>query len=198
VLVYAFWPKFKALEPNEWGDFLAGAFGPLALGWVVLGFFQQGKELRNSVKALELQTSELKASVAQQSRFATNTERQLKLAETQSQIELQNYLPNFHPQIKSSPNTGGSPTGSYSVEALNTGYDATDVKISCSGTHKAEIINSFARLVQSQKDIKFRLNFPKNLDDTRSQMLEIKSVGAGGHIKVQRYHMNAFDFERVD
>jgi hypothetical protein len=29
----------KQLSLNELGDFLAGAFGPLALFWLVLGFF---------------------------------------------------------------------------------------------------------------------------------------------------------------
>ncbi|MGJ8612281.1 MAG: hypothetical protein ACSHWY_14360 [Octadecabacter sp.] len=51
---------------NELGDFLAGAFGPLAIFWVVLGFFQQGDELRNSVATLELQAKELANSVEQQ------------------------------------------------------------------------------------------------------------------------------------
>ena len=37
--------KFNKLELNEIGDFMAGVFAPLALLWVVLGYFQQGKEL---------------------------------------------------------------------------------------------------------------------------------------------------------
>ena len=51
---------------NEVGDFLAGIFGPLAIFWLVLGFFQQGIELRQNTKALELQAEELKHSVEQQ------------------------------------------------------------------------------------------------------------------------------------
>lgn len=54
---------FLNMKPNEWGDFLAGIFGPLALLWVVLGFLQQGAELRYSRDALLLQAKELKASV---------------------------------------------------------------------------------------------------------------------------------------
>lgn len=48
-------------------------FAPLAFGWLVLGFLQQGKELRmsneelqNSVNALKLQADELRNSVEQQ------------------------------------------------------------------------------------------------------------------------------------
>jgi hypothetical protein len=48
---------------NEWGDFCAGFFSPLALFWIVLGYLQQGDELQASTKALEMQALELKASV---------------------------------------------------------------------------------------------------------------------------------------
>lgn len=51
---------------NNIGDFLAGAFGPLAILWLVLGFFQQGIELRQNTEALRLQAHELKQSVEQQ------------------------------------------------------------------------------------------------------------------------------------
>ena len=37
---------FVGKQLNEWGDFLAGVFGPLALLWLALGYFIQAKELR--------------------------------------------------------------------------------------------------------------------------------------------------------
>lgn len=83
--------QIKPMGLNEIGDFLAGAFGPLALIWVVLGFFQQGEELRNSVKALKLQARELNNSVVQQkelvevSREAIQFEREVRLTETRRQ-----------------------------------------------------------------------------------------------------------------
>jgi hypothetical protein len=55
-----------AMKPNEFGDFLAGIFGPLVLLWVVMGFLQQGAELKYSREALLLQAKELKASVEAQ------------------------------------------------------------------------------------------------------------------------------------
>lgn len=57
---------FSALAPNAWGDFVAGAFGPLALLWLILGFFVQSRELQNSIKSLDLQTREFKDLVNQQ------------------------------------------------------------------------------------------------------------------------------------
>jgi hypothetical protein len=57
---------FLCLKLNELGDFLAGAFGPVAFLWLVLGFLQQGRELKLSTDALRLQADELRASVEQQ------------------------------------------------------------------------------------------------------------------------------------
>lgn len=54
------------LAPNEFGDFLAGAFGPVALFWLVIGYFQQGEELQQNTEALRLQHEELMNSVAEQ------------------------------------------------------------------------------------------------------------------------------------
>jgi len=50
---------FAALKLNELGDFLAGVFAPLALLWLVIGYFQQGDELRQNSEALLLQAKEL-------------------------------------------------------------------------------------------------------------------------------------------
>ncbi len=73
------------VDLNNLGDFLAGVFGPIAIMWLVLGFFQQGKELKNSVEALELQASELKNSVAaletQSAEMRKSAKYQEKLAE---------------------------------------------------------------------------------------------------------------------
>ena len=60
------WEEFRCLPLNELGDFLAGAFGPLALAWLVFGYFQQGDELRQGTEALKMQANELNASVQQQ------------------------------------------------------------------------------------------------------------------------------------
>jgi len=68
---------FLDLDPNNWGDFLAGAFGPLALFWLVLGFFQQGYELRNSADALRIQAQELKNSVEAQKNLVVSADRQI-------------------------------------------------------------------------------------------------------------------------
>ena len=72
------WLSVTSISLNELGDFLAGAFGPLAFFWLVLGFMQQGKELQNSVDALNLQARELAASVEQQAELVAVTRETLE------------------------------------------------------------------------------------------------------------------------
>ena len=56
------WAEIRAMPPNNIGDFFAGAFSPMAFAWLVLGFIQQGIELRQNSAALILQAEELRAA----------------------------------------------------------------------------------------------------------------------------------------
>ncbi|MFB0614188.1 hypothetical protein [Aurantiacibacter poecillastricola] len=58
------------LRLNELGDFLGGVSSPLAFLWLVLGFFQQSREIRLSNKALHLQAREMRRSVDEHRRLA--------------------------------------------------------------------------------------------------------------------------------
>lgn len=61
-----YWLGLKSMKSwNEFGDFLAGAFSPLAFLWLILGYLQQQKELQQNTRALEIQAQELKNSVDQ-------------------------------------------------------------------------------------------------------------------------------------
>ena len=44
-----------SMGPNEWGDFLAGVFAPLAFLWLVIGYYRQGDEIAKSTQQLERQ-----------------------------------------------------------------------------------------------------------------------------------------------
>lgn len=71
------WDQFSEMKPNEVGDFLAGVVGPLALLWLILGYFQQGEELKQSTEALRLQAEELRSSVEQQQALVEVTKLQV-------------------------------------------------------------------------------------------------------------------------
>ena len=58
------------LRLNELGDFLGGVSSPLAFLWLVLGFFQQSREIRLSNKALHLQAQEMRKGVEEHRRLA--------------------------------------------------------------------------------------------------------------------------------
>jgi len=67
------------LSLNEFGDFLAGSFAPLAFFWFVIGYFQQGKELQLQREELALQRQELNYQGEQTKRLADTSEMQTEL-----------------------------------------------------------------------------------------------------------------------
>ncbi len=158
IVITSSWDSFHDLDPNEWGDFLAGSLGPLAIFWLVLGFFQQGHELRNSnrelansVEALKLQAKELKnsveqqrLSVAQQKAMVDITNRQLDLdievREEQTLLTRSQELPYIQIQASGS---GGVSAGKrnfrYKLRNVGATLVSGDVRISGTGIATAEI-----------------------------------------------------------
>lgn len=76
VLHFMGWEKFAAMSPNEFGDFLAGAAAPLAFFWLVIGYLQQGKQLRLQRLELELQRNELELQRKETERLANEAAKQ--------------------------------------------------------------------------------------------------------------------------
>ncbi|MFC0179030.1 hypothetical protein [Thorsellia kenyensis] len=86
--------KNEKMTLNELGDFLAGAFSPLAFLWLVIGYMMQGKELKLNRQMLELQAEELKnnnqALLLQAKELANSVKAQNELVEqSKEQIELE-------------------------------------------------------------------------------------------------------------
>jgi len=77
---------------NEWGDFLAGFSSPLALLWLVIGFFLQGKELHLNTEALKAQQEELRRQVEETAVLAKNAERQAAATETMADVTSESEL----------------------------------------------------------------------------------------------------------
>ena len=72
------WTKVLELEPNELGDFLAGAFAPPVFGWLILGYFMQARELR-------LQVEELREQVEATRRLAQSANKRIDLDVSENQ-----------------------------------------------------------------------------------------------------------------
>lgn len=127
------WDQFSEMKPNEIGDFLAGVVGPLALLWLILGYFQQGEELRLSTEALRQQAEELKQSVEHQQDLAEATRRQVDVqlqAFAQGRKKERDALrPIMWLSTRGYSSTGGATQANLKLE--NTGHRATEVLVEC-------------------------------------------------------------------
>lgn len=126
--------EFKSLGLNELGDFLAGVFGPIAFLWLVLGFLQQGRELKLSSEALQLQAKELKNSVEQQTIMAQAATQQIESQMLALRLQEQEVERSLSPNITAEPGLrqGGSGGGAkiiHYVSFLNSGPEARSVRI---------------------------------------------------------------------
>jgi len=101
-VVYLFGWEFaqiRNLKPNEVGDFLTGVFGPLAIIWLILGFLQQGIELRQNTEALTLQVEELHNSAREQRALVSTTREQLKAEREHLELKRQEFEQTLVPRF---------------------------------------------------------------------------------------------------
>lgn len=118
-------------ELNAWGDFFAGFFAPLAFLWLVLGYLQQGEELRQSTEALKLQAAELKNSVEQQSHLVAvsreQVQQELRALEEERERRRDAARPKFIPQPGMTMINGG--IASHDMTVTNVGNTGTRVRL---------------------------------------------------------------------
>jgi hypothetical protein len=119
------------MELNQWGDFFAGVFAPLAFLWLVLGYLQQGDELRLSTDALRLQARELSLSVLQQRELVAATREQVEteksaLAQQGALLKLRT-TPRW--KIVSHGRLGTGEAMQYGYQIINVGADVTSVHV---------------------------------------------------------------------
>jgi hypothetical protein len=117
---------------DAWGNFFAGFFSPIAFLWLVLGYLQQGEELKQSTEALRLQADELKNSVEQQSQLVEVSREQAKreheAIQEERELRRDAARPKFVPQQGGSTVSGGIIT--YHLSLVNVGNTATRVRVS--------------------------------------------------------------------
>ena len=125
------WKSLFDLEPEKFGSFLSGAVGPLALFWLVLGFFQQGSELKHSVRALWLQSEELRNSVEQQKALVAVAREQIEHERSEreySQREVERLAqPIFGIQFNGGQSSGDMHEFDFLI--ANAGATCTNVKL---------------------------------------------------------------------
>lgn len=150
---YSEWDQLLKLDPNGYANFLAGIFSPLAFLWLVLGFFQQGIELRNSGKALWLQGEELRASVEQSKELVSVNREQLSHERTLAESNAAAAARASQPILRVVPAGGGSTSGVryFEFKLVNSGprctdlkFDSTTTKASASGTQWFPLLDTGA------------------------------------------------------
>jgi hypothetical protein len=117
------------MKPNEWGDFFAGLFAPVAFLWLVLGYLQQGEELQLSTRALHLQAEELKNSVEQQRELVEVTRQQVESEREALSLELvaRREAAKPHFVIKQAGGSFSSNSARYRISISNAGNTVTDI-----------------------------------------------------------------------
>jgi len=113
------WPlhleTVRSMALNEFGDFLAGVVGPLVLVWLILGFLQQGEELKQNTEALKLQADELNASVVQHKAMVEATRDQFAFQkdvhEYEREHEARRQLPRFLFRLPTAMKSAAVPGG---------------------------------------------------------------------------------------
>lgn len=77
---------FSCLTANEWGDFLAGVFAPIAFLWLVATVWIQSDELREQRKELALTRREFELSRSVMTEQAEEAKKQAEYIATQTQL----------------------------------------------------------------------------------------------------------------
>lgn len=134
VIILLRWSSLSDLRTmplNEFGDFFAGVFGPLTLFWLILGYMQQQKELRQNTKALELQAEELKKSVEQHKELVKVSREQMetefRALELEERREREKSAPNIKTFDRAEYVHNGKGGRYYRLECKNMGGHACEV-----------------------------------------------------------------------
>lgn len=164
---------FQGLKLNELGDFLAGVFGPVAFLWLVLGFLQQGRELKLSTDALRLQAEELKRSVEQQSIMATAAVQQIASQKAALQLQEQEIERSLSAVFSASNGSRqGVPEGiRTSIYFQNTGFEAREVIVTFAPPIGSVSSVSLGKLTRDSRSNNIDFIFPTSSEDRFGQCL---------------------------
>ncbi|MGQ1348546.1 hypothetical protein ACT4VF_04445 [Acinetobacter baumannii] len=194
-LVFIFGDPAKKvlLTSNELGDFLAGIFAPLAFLFLYLGYKQQGRELQQNTKALNLQAQELQNSVEQQRLLVAAATEDLNFAKAQyannSLKELIKSQPFIHLEVNASKwidydliasNQAGADDSKFNKIVININFSnsralAREVSMKVFHQNKFKFEMDY-RLFQPNNEMyhqSLTLNYPNIFQQENSYILDI-------------------------
>ena len=175
--------EIRAMPPNNIGDFLSGVFGPLAIVWLILGFFQQGIELRQNTKALDLQAQELHNSVEQQRSLVEVSRKQMEAEIDAIRFERERQAVSARPRFVFH-GVGGSFSGNkgtYSSLVKNLGNTATDVVFSYEPElETSSITKVFSWTHGEEQRLEWRYKTPQAEDNVKLTVFYVDTAGIPG------------------
>lgn len=171
------------MTANELGSFLSGIFAPLAFLWLVLGFLQQGEELRNSANALYIQGEELRAAVNQQRAMVALTKEQndhIRRRDLDMEAdEVRRAQPRFKPAPRGTTPARAAPARTYSFAFVNTGKPCTDVRV-----RLGDAVVSTLALLETGERIDWHFDYKEGDFDQLAGKIEfINSLGHDGAVE---------------
>lgn len=176
-------PQLQTMELNSVGDFLAGAFGPIAFFWLILGFMQQGAELRVSADALRMQADELKASVQQQTALVAA-----------QQLSLENHERSLEPFLQLKYTNNHENEGDY-----YSGFSLTNIGSYCEGVNVVLSIDGVDQypigLDSLYSGVERHFLLHDVSDDCRKLMVKVNYVKASGRVNYQSFEIHNYHDE---
>lgn len=188
--------QFIAMKPFETADFFGGAFAPLAFLWLVLGFFQQGEELRHSADALWLQGKELQNSVEQQRELVSVTREQLQFESDMLKAQQEEVARRSRPiiELRQGPSmSAGNGLRSHTFRVANVGKPATSIKAFID-----EKIVTTSDILQTGHQIEFNRDLPVGeIEPFVLRIAYLDERGLAGDILFQVSGTNRFDIVEI-
>jgi len=179
-------PALRTMDLNAVGDFLAGAVGPIAFLWLILGFIQQGQELKISSDALANQTEELRNSVEQQKTMAAINESQLCLNEQNARLQNAQLVASIEPRFVLKFEDLANPHGpaTHLLRLLNAGHGITCVKCNFNNkrtwyfdqieSKEAQVFEVDNQMIGEDKDMVFKISYLNGIQEEVSMVFNIK------------------------
>lgn len=208
-LLIAFnWQSFKGMEPNAWGDFLAGSVAsPLALIWLVASYMQQGDDLKLNTKALMLQQRELAEQVRATKELASHAEKQAYVTSAMHEFNLaQNKRANddkiaerlrtIRPSILVRVTQKSGERWDLSLQ--NVAADAVNVKLFCPAFGSVKIQGDNSRFPANSLLAAYLERFLWTSDVTPILKIECSDVDGNPHEFNYRYDEPGYRFHLVD
>jgi len=170
---------------NEWGDFLAGVFAPLAFLWFVFGYFRHGDEI-------VLQQQEIRNQVAETARLAKHSETQAEATETLATLakaaQVREELARARaeqPQL--SVSLVNRDWSRYTVSIKNEGCTITGITCSCERTR---LIEFSTESLDAGEWGHLVLEFNFNVEATQHPFLfMLRGVSAQGYVHEIEFRM---------